>query len=458
MNGEPRLDETWRESDLADSSSEFLLRSLRRQGVAVDEKRLAQAPGPAEALALAASWMARRKRTSTSASFLCRAILELWRRCEPPLESAPSPAAGPGLPRVFHEAFLAASLEIRLALAQAIAVDPRFDGEDALVLGRRLRDALRDAGCEEELEGVLATWELLASHAYGSEPALLGWRVESALKRPGADVHSALLGLASWRGHTVPLLKLAEWCLYRGHVQAALTGLSTAWPGVRDSPRLFGWDVEDFAWRAVFTTLDAALLQQPAPSEAWLRERLAPFGPLTPGWLERTLTWRSNEGVWGGPPDSWSRLSSEQLHLEQQALVMAFERELRERHHWPLGRTQLLHPWMLLLLPDAPAEPRAPDEPPRDPATLLLPSEWALREWARPGSDSRYRHPHAEAAVAAALLPWGRFLRQLGIISATAHAAWRVYVTRALARLPEQFSSADDPALADEVRRALRAG
>jgi hypothetical protein len=135
---------------------------------------------------------------------------------------------------------------------------------------------------------------------------------------------------------------------------------------------------------------------------------------------------------------------------------MAFERELRTCYGWPLGRTQLLHPWLLLLLPEVPRGGRAPPEPPREPAALLLPSEGVLGEWARPGSDSRYRHPHAEAAVAAALLPWGHFLRQLGLISAEAHAAWRVHVTRALARLPEQFSLADDPALEEEVRQALR--
>jgi hypothetical protein len=97
-------------------------------------------------------------------------------------------------------------------------------------------------------------------------------------------------------------------------------------------------------------------------------------------------------------------------------------------------------------------------EPSREPAALLLPAEWVLQEWARSGSDSRYRHPHAEAAVAAALLPWGHFLRRLGLIGVQAHAAWRVHVTRALARLPEQFSSADDSSLEQEVRKALRGG
>jgi hypothetical protein len=458
MSGEERLDGTWHERDVAGSSSEFLVRTLRRQGVPVDEERLRQAPGPAEALILAVAWMARRRRTSASASFLSRAILELWRRCDSPPGPPLLEGAAHGLPRAFHECFMAAPLEIRLALAQAIAVDPRFDGEDALELGRRLRGALHDVGRGEELEGILATWEAMAPHAYRAEPALLGWRVEYALKRPGADVHGALLGLAAWRGHLVPLLRLAEWCLYRGHVQAALAGLTAAWPGVRDSPRLFGWDVEDFAWRAIFTTLDAALLQEPAPGKEWLRERLEPFGPLTPGWLERALAWRSSE--WAGPGGlgSWAQLSQEQLHLEQQALVMAFERELRARHGWPLGRTQLLHPWLLLLLPEAPGEPQGAREAARAPAARLLPPEWVLHEWAGPGSDSRYRHPHAEAAVAAALLPWGRFLRQLGLIDADAHAAWRVRVTRTLARLPEQFSSSDDPSLADEVRRALRGG
>ena len=49
-------------------------------------------------------------------------------------------------------------------------------------------------------------------------------------------------------------------------------------------------------------------------------------------------------------------------------------------------------------------------------------------------------------------------VRRLGLTDREAHAAWRVLVTRALARLPEQFSGADDPALAQEVRKALRGG
>jgi len=363
-----------------------------------------------------------------------------------------------GLPRGFREGFMAAPLDLQLVLAREAAADPRFDSDDALELGRVIRRLLREEGRGAELEAVLATWEARAPHIYRAEPALLGWRVECVLQRPGADASGALLGLAAWRGHIVPLLKLAEWCLYRGQVGAALAGLTAAWPGVRDSPSLFLWDVEDFAQRAVFTVLDAALLRELPPGRNWLREQLESFGPLVPEWLERAEAWRAGTSAWSGEPRSWTQLSAERLLLEQQGLLMAFERELRTRHGWPLGRTQLLHPWLLLLLPEVPRGGQAPPEPPGEPATLLLPSEWVLGEWARPGSDSRYRHPHAEAAVAAALLPWGHFLRQLGLLSTEAQAAWRVRVTRALARLPEQFSIADDPALEQEVRQALRGG
>lgn len=361
-----------------------------------------------------------------------------------------------GLPRSFHERFESAPLDTRLSLAREVAADPRFDADDALDLGRALRSALREAGRGAELEEVLAAWETQSSRVYRAEPALLGWRVECALERPGADVHGALLGLAAWRGHLVPLLKLAEWCLYRGHVKAALAGLTAAWPGVRDSTGLFGWDVEDFAQRAVFTTLDAVLSREPTPGDPGLLEQLAPFGPPSAGWLARALAYRAGDWSWTGKPEHWLQLPVEQFLHEQQALVMAFERLLRTRHGWPLGRTQLLHPWLIELLPDLPHEARSVEQVAREPAALLLPWEWKMREWARPGSDSRYRHPHAEAAVAAALLPWGGFLRELGLITENAHAAWRVRVTRALARLPEQFSFADDPSLADEVRQALR--
>lgn len=458
MSGDERLDETRREPELADSSAEELLLRLRQCGVSVDLERLERAEGLAEALALAAVGSRRARLRGTSASALVQQVLELWRKAGSRPSGSVQEQAATGLPRGFHEGFTSVPLEFRLALAREVAADPRFDAEDALELGRGLRGLLRESGRQAELEEVLAAWEAHAPHAYRAEPALLGWRVECALQRPGADVHGALLGLAAWRGHLVPLLKLAEWCLYRGRVDAALAGLTTAWPGVRDSSRLFGWDIENFAQRAVFTALDAVLLREPAPSEHWLREQLEPFGDLEPGWLERAQACRSGSRTWSGTPEQWAQLSPRQLQLEQQALVMAFERELLLRYDWPLGRTQLLHPWLLVMLPEVPRGLPALQEPSREPAALLLPAEWVLEEWARSGSDSRYRHPHAEAAVAAALLPWGHFLRRLGLLDVQEHAAWRVCVTRALARLPEHFSAADDPALALEVRRALRGG
>ncbi|MDY7230263.1 hypothetical protein [Hyalangium rubrum] len=456
MSGADRIDETWNEQGLGACSTEVLLGTLRHHGVTLDEERLARAAGVAEALALAASWMRDWKGPGLSAAILPVAVLELWRRL-----TATRPREGvgaTGLPRAFHECFMFAPLDTRLALAREVAADPRFEAEDALALGRGLRGVLRDAGRGAEFEGVLASWEARVPQVYRAEPALLGWRVECALERPGADVHGALMGLAAWRGHLVPLLKLAEWCLYRGHVHAALAGLTAAWPGVRDSTRLFGWDVEDFAQRAVFTTLDAVLSREPAPGEPGLLERLAPFGPLAAGWLDRALAYRAGEWSWQGTLELWPQLTPEQFLFEQQALVMAFERQLRAHHGWPLGRTQLLHPWMLVLLPDMPRKAREVEKVAREPSTLLLPPEWVLHEWARPNSDSRYRHPHAEAAVAAALLPWGHFLRQLGLLNERVHALWRIRVTRALAKLPEQFSFADDPALASEVRQSLRGG
>jgi hypothetical protein len=456
MRGEVRLDETRREHDLEDSSTEALLSALRRQGVAVEEERLRQAPGQAEALAMAASWVQHSRAPGDTVSTLVAGVLEVWRRCMPRPWPSPEVGAAEGVPRSFHESFGAAPLELRLVLAREVAADPRFDAEDALELGRKLRGLLRAAGQGAQLEAILATWEAQAPHVYRAEPALLGWRVECALGRPGADVQGALLGLAAWRGHLVPLLKLAEWCLYRGEVVAALAGLCAAWPGVRDSPRLFGWDVEDFAHRAVLTVMDASLLREPAPGEAWLHEQLEPFGPLAPGWLERVQSYRSGVWTWSGEPEQWAQLSPEQLLLEQQGLLMAFERELRTRHGWPLGRTQLLHPGLMALLPEVARGVHAAHEPARPPAALLLPAEWVLSEWARPGSDSRYRHPHAEAAVASALLPWGQFLRRLGLLSAQAHASWRVRVTRTLGKLPEHFAFADDAALVPEVLQALQ--
>lgn len=456
MSGPLRLEDTQRERDPEASSTEALLRALRRHGVSAQEEPLRQAAGWGEALALAASWVQRAETPEPPVATLIAGVLELWRRYVPRPWPSTQEEALQGLPRSFHEAFCAAPLEVRLALAREVVADPRFDAEDALELGRKLRGLLRAADRGGELEDILATWEAQAPHVYRAEPAVLGWRVECALGRPGADVQGALLGLAQWRGHLVPLQKLAEWCLYRGQVGAALAGLTAAWPGVRESPRLFGWDVEDFAHRAVLTVLDAALLREPAPGKDGLQGQLEPFGPLAPGWLERAFSYRTGVWTWSGEPARWSRLSPEHVLLEQQGLVMAFEQELRTRHGWPLGRTQLLHPGLLGLLPEVRPGPHAPQELARTPAALLLPAEWELSEWARPGSDSRYRHPHAEAAVASALLPWGHFLRRLGLLSSQAHATWRVRVTRTLGRLPEQFSFADDAALGPEVLKALR--
>jgi hypothetical protein len=64
------------------------------------------------------------------------------------------------------------------------------------------------------------------------------------------------------------------------------------------------------------------------PGKDWLREQLESFGPLAPGWLEHAEAWRAGTLAWSGEPRGWIQLTAEQLHLEQQGLLMAFEREL----------------------------------------------------------------------------------------------------------------------------------
>ena len=64
-----------------------------------------------------------------------------------------------------------------------------------------------------------------------AEPAVLGWRVECALVSPGADVQGALLGLASWRGHLVPLQKLGRYIGF-GVLGSLLLGFGVVFLGM----------------------------------------------------------------------------------------------------------------------------------------------------------------------------------------------------------------------------------
>ncbi len=364
-----------------------------------------------------------------------------------------------GLATSFYERLEAAPLDEKLSLAREAAGQPGFDTEDAFEVGLHLVDALEEAGRYAELEGVLDAWKERAPEVHDSEPTVLTWRVELALRLPGRDVAGPLLLLARKVPSSGLVRRLAEWCLYRGRVREAYTGLLAAWVKARAQGDLFEGALEEYLARLLLTALDGMLEESPGLPRERLRERLeslAEHEVLEPRWVEQAVSLRTGREAWRGTPAALAALSTEELVVEQQALVMALEPELRVRHGWPRGRTQLVQPVLLELLPGHPDERgRVLSSPPR-PSALLLPEPRVLARWAEDFSDDRDFHPHAHAATALALRPWGDFLHRLGLLDAEERDAWHARVPRLLAPLVEHFARVDDPALAGELREALR--
>lgn len=362
---------------------------------------------------------------------------------------------GERLPLEFHERLEAAPLDEKLALALEAASHPGFDEDAASQVGGHLARALDAAGRYTELEGLLDAWRERAPRAHESWPAVLAWRVELALRLPGRDVTGALTTLAKESGDAERLLRLAEWCLHRGRLDAARAGLLEAWPRVREAEELAEWTRVDYVSRAVLTCMDAALREEPGLSLARLGVRLSPFARAVPHWVEQALALRTGRERWGPlSPRALLELTPAALFDEQRALVMALEPELRMRQGWPWGRTQLIFPELFHLLPG----PLGHGGKVSRPGELLLPVLGDLEHWVSSASEERSLRPHMHAATALALRPWGEFLLRLGLVEDAELAGWWEHAWALLTSLPEHFTEAKDPVLQVEVRRSFAGG
>ncbi|HEX8823962.1 MAG TPA: hypothetical protein VF794_28850 [Archangium sp.] len=359
-----------------------------------------------------------------------------------------------GLPLTFYEGLQAASVDEKLTLALEAASHPRFDEEDVFEVGSRLEEALDAAGRYAEFEGVLDAWKERAPRVYGAEPAVRTWRVELALRLPGRDAAGALTTLARDTGDAELVLRLAEWCLYRGRLEEAWAGLREAWHQVREDETLAEWTRVDYVSRAVLTCMDVALREAPDVSGERLGERLSAFARAVPHWVEQALALRTGRESWKHPPGSLLQVSPAVLFDEQRALVMALEPELRMRQGWPWGRTQLIYPELYHLLPG----PLGQGLGVRRPKELLLPDLGDLSHWASSFPEDRGLHPHVHAATALALRPWGEFLYRLGLVDDQELTEWWEGAWQALSPLPEQLVVGNDPALVEELHRYLRGG
>jgi len=361
-----------------------------------------------------------------------------------------------GLPLLFYERLASASVDEKLTLALEAASHPGFDEEDAFEVGSRLEQALEEAGRYAELEGVLDAWKERVPRVYGAEPAMRTWRVELALRLqgPGRDVGGALTTLARDTGDAELVLRLAEWCLYRGRIKEAWAGLLEAWPRVREDETLAEWTRVDYVSRAVLTSMDVALREAPDLSGVRLGERLSAFARAVPHWVEQALALRTGREPWKGSPGALLQVAPAALFDEQRALVMALEPELRVRQGWPWGRTQLIYPELYHLLPG----PLGQGGRLKRPRELLLPDLGDLSHWASSFPEDRGLHPHVHAATALALRPWGEFLHRLGLVEDEELSVWWEGAWQALGPLPEQLAVGNDPALVEELHRYLRGG
>ncbi|WNG41092.1 hypothetical protein F0U61_50875 [Archangium violaceum] len=360
-----------------------------------------------------------------------------------------------GLPLTFYERLAEASVDEKLALAREAASHPGFDEEDAFEVGSRVEEALIAADRYAEFEGLLDAWKERAPKVHDAEPAVRTWRVELALRLPGREVKEALVSVARLTGDAELVSRLAEWCLFRGRLDEARAGLMEAWPRVRDDDTVAEWTRVDYVTRSVLTCMDVALRESPDLSLADLYAHLAPFARAVPHWVKAGLALRAGREQWlRKTGQQLLALSSESFFEEQRSLVMAFEPELRVRHGWPWGRTQLLFPEFFQLLPG----PFGHDGRMERAMELLLPVLSDLDHWVRGMVEERTLHPHVHAATALALRPWGEFVCRLGLVKEVELAAWWQQAWHILSALPEQFIASDDPLLVGEVRSSLQGG
>ncbi|PTL83473.1 hypothetical protein [Vitiosangium sp. GDMCC 1.1324] len=360
-----------------------------------------------------------------------------------------------GLPLTFYEHLMAASVDEKLVLAREAARHPGFDEEDAFEVASRVEQALEDSGRYAEFEGLLDAWKELAPRVHDAEPAVRTWRVELALRLPGRDLKGALVSLARHTGDAALVSRLAEWCLFRGRLEEARAGLLEAWPRVREDESLAEWTRMDYVTRAVLTCMDAELRDSPDLSLDQLNEQLSVFARAVPHWVGLGLGLRTGREPW--PRRTGKEvldLPPEEFFDEQRALVLAFEPELRMRQGWPWGRTQLLFPELFRLLPG----PFGHHGKVQRAMHLLLPVLSDLEHWVRGMAEERALHPHAHAATALALRPWGEFLHGRGLVDASELAEWWEQAWQLLSALPEQFAASGDPLLVEEVHRLLRGG
>jgi hypothetical protein len=369
-------------------------------------------------------------------------------------EPAVDHEAEAGMPLTFYERLETASLDEKLVLAREVASHPRFDEEDLFEVGSRLEEALDAAGRYAEFEGVLEAWKQLAPRAYEVEPAVRTWRAELALRLPGRDVAGALTALARDTGDADLLLRLSEWCLYRGRLEEAWAGLREGWSRVREDETVAEWTRVDYVSRAALACMDAALRSEPDLTPERLGETLSIFARAVPHWAEKALLLRTGRQPWKHPPEPLLQIPPGDMFDEQRALVMALEPELRLRQGWPWGRTQLIYPELYHLMP-GPLGHGGRVLTPRD---MLLPDPKDVEHWVVSFPEDRGLHPHVHAATALALRPWGEFLHRLGLVDDAELAEWWERVWQHLTPLPEQLTVAHDPLLVEEAHRYLSGG
>lgn len=452
---EARLDKAWQEKGLGSYPLEAILGTLRRYGVSVSEESLRQVGSEEEWARLAQRWQQVWKGTGPFRELPLAAAQELWERL------GQHPREAEGLGEAFFQRFQAAPLEEKLALAREAATLPGFNGREAVRLGHPLRRELKAQGRLLELGGVLEAWEAQQPRVLEEAPWALGWRVELALRRPGAEVGEPLRRLAKEPGEYLePLLPLVEWSLYRGHVAEAAAALEELFSRIGGYEYLMEGAWKELSTRALLVVRDVAWLEPPERNQAvfleWA-ERL--FGRRLPVWVlpwqeQGLLPW-SPVAAWEGTAEQFIQWSEGELNAQQLRLVHALEQTLWGREGWGPGRTQLLHPTLPFLLREAARVEWGSAKHWRRPARLLLPGERVLAVWEQALEEQWWRE-HCSAATALALRPWGEFLLQRGLVNEGELAEWLGRLRPSLAPLVEWLEhEAEDPELAGEVRRAL---
>ncbi|MFQ5592759.1 MAG: plasmid pRiA4b ORF-3 family protein [Anaerolineae bacterium] len=266
-----------------------------------------------------------------------------------PPEPQPATPAQP-LPEEFDlsgiwDMGIPADPEEAIAAFQETLEAGELDAEDAFEWLNQIRDALggEDPQARVRFGGLMDQLRQQAPELYEDSipyfvDVLVGdaiadgrWKAISNLLIPFVEAPDA---------HAELLDQVIDQLLYHGQVEVLRDTMRSAWPGMRDSEKLFEWAIDEFAGRAMLVELFAYLetTDNPRADDPAFLEATESYREWQAGWLEYIVPrlMASAPASWQ-PADFGETVDADQWNENLQALLLDFVAD-RRRAGVPLSR------------------------------------------------------------------------------------------------------------------------